>query len=161
MARKYPTPQQKRVADNFILSGSVTQSGLAAYKINSNLPIEKQKKLAYWYGYQALNKPSVVSYIENVLNSRGLSDEYLSERLRKIIEKGTSKSALKKAQPSDALRGIEMTFRLRDRFPSERIETTTKELKIELSNKNNEQLNEELNNTINELKKLSELMNNK
>ena len=154
MARKTPTHQQKKWVKLLPLSKNLTEAGLQAYDTLSH-------KNAYQYSYKNLHNPTVLSYMEQILNENGLNDSFLSDSLRKIIEKSTSKQALKKINPSDGLRGIEMTFRLRDRFPSERIETTSRELKIELSNKDNTQLGTELQSTIDELKKFGALLSDK
>lgn len=150
MARSKPTAKQKAFAQDYIKSKNGTQSALKHYNTTST-------KTASTIASRNLNLPSVINYIEKILDKSGLDDEALAIHLHKIIVSGTSKHSLKKSQPTDALRGIEMAYRLRDKFPSDRVEKT--EIKIQLQGKTDDELIKLLDDTTKEAKMWSNLLN--
>lgn len=133
MARKHPTLKQKRFADNLIRTGNITQSALSVYDT-------KSRKAAYQIGYRNLQNPTVKSYMAFQMKEMGLDDSYLHASLKRIIDSGTSKRVLKRATPSDALRGLEMAHKLRDDFPTEKKEIVKKEYRMELGKKTTAEL---------------------
>lgn len=133
MSRKQPTLKQTRFAHNFLVSGNVTQSALKAYDTEN-------RDVAYQIGYRNLKSPAVRNFMEQILTKAGLDDATLSKNLQKIIKAGTSERSLKRATPSDSLRGIEMAFKLLDRFPAERKRIERRDYRVQLEAKSPEEL---------------------
>lgn len=133
MARQ-PTAKQKAFADNYMRTRHITNSAVPVYNA-------KNKKNAQRIGaYNLHQSEAVKSYIAKVLDQSGLSDEMLSGSLRKIIKASTTRRSLAKTAPSDGLRGIEMTLKLKDRFPAERKLIDKREFKIQLQAKSTKEL---------------------
>jgi hypothetical protein len=68
----------------------------------------------------------------------------LSKYTQKVVKAGTSRRALGKAQPADALRGIELGYRLHDAFPAERKIVDQRSVELNLSIKSDDELAEML-----------------
>lgn len=149
--RKEPTEKQKRFAREFIKTGNITQSAKKHYQTKKN-------QVAYQIGSRNLQNPTVKSYIEKVLKKYGLGDEELSNYLQKIILASTSRRSLKKVSPSDGLRGIEMSFRLKDRFPAEKRQITKQELQLKLEGKSIQELSTILGQQVTEAKRWLKLI---
>ena len=128
-------PNERRFVQNFLESGKIQQSVLRAYDLDKS-----KKQYAANYGQQILKRPQVKSYLALMMDKMGLSDEFMSDRLKRVIKAGTNNQALKRASPADALRGLELAHRLKDDFPVKRTETTTKQYKMELSKKSSAEL---------------------
>ena len=69
-----------------------------------------------------LNRADVKTYIEFSLNKAGLKDDFLAQKLKKLINAGTSNENLQYVKPAVALTGIRMAYELKDRFPSIKME---------------------------------------
>lgn len=162
-----PTLKQKKFIHEYLKTGNITKSILHNYDINknrygNNKNQNKSKKeidsQAYKIGYTNLKSPIVQSYISQILDSVGLSDINLSQSLQKIIQSSLTKRSLKQAQPSDGLRGIEMAFRLKDKFPAERKTISKLEVRAQLESKSNQELQDILNKTLEEANKLKTML---
>ncbi|MDP2671756.1 MAG: terminase small subunit [bacterium] len=68
--------------------------------------------------YKNLGRPHVLTAIRQQLEGAGLSDTYVDESTRQIIEAGLKNA--RQAKPSVALQAIEMVNKLKDRFPASR-----------------------------------------
>ncbi len=145
-----PTGKQKKFADNYLRTLNKTGSALGAY--NTDNP-----KVAHNLATRNLNNPKVQGYISEVLDRVGLGDKQLGEELKKIIKASTSRRSLKKTTPADGLRGIELSYKLKDRFPVERKQIETISLKLE--GKSPKELQALLATTITEAQKYQGLLN--
>lgn len=87
-----------------------------------------------------LTKPNIQRQIAKVLDGSGLNDEKLAERLARSIDSGLGR----KSTNSDALRGLEMAFKLRDRFPVDKRVEAKIDLRATLSQKSIEELKADL-----------------
>jgi len=151
MPRTKPTAKQKAFINNYIRTRNITQSAKAVYNVKNDVN-------AACLGRKTLQSPAVQNYISEVLDNTGLRDTDLSRFLREIIIASASERALKKATPSDGLRGLEMVFRLKDRFPAERKRIEKTEFKINLQTKSTKELQELLDKTIKEVEEFKKLM---
>lgn len=149
--RKEPTEKQKRQALEFIKTGNLTRSVMKHYNTDS-------PQVAYKIGRENLRNPVIKSFIETTLNKVGLTDIQVSDYLRKIIVGGLSQRAMRRVSPADSLRGIEMAFRLRDRFPAQKAELTKRELSVRLEGRTEEDLASLLDEQAKELKKWQRLL---
>jgi len=98
------------------------------------------EKTARFIASENLTRPNIRRAIAEVLDKVGLTDEKLTEYLKTNIEAGTGR----KATASDSLRGIEMAFKLKDRFPSEKRVVRRIDYRVTLKGKTVEELEEEL-----------------
>ena len=151
MTRKTPTLKQKKLVHEYIRTGNKTQSGLTASDI-------KKPAQAYDWANKALKKPYVQTYIAKVLEDSGLSDRQLSDRLKRIVRAGSTRTSLKQATPSDSLRGIEMAFKLLDRFPAERKQIEKRELRLKLEARDPKELQAMLAKLVDEGSKYQKLL---
>ena len=148
---KPPTAKQKAFVKEYLRSKNITKSARKVYNV-------KNDKNASALGRNTLSSPNVQFYLQTVLEDAGLTDKDLSVFLREIIEASRAKEALEKATPSDGLRGIEMAFKLLDRFPAERKQIEKKEFRLKLEAKSPEELGEMLDSLLSEGRKYKELI---
>lgn len=124
------TGRQKLFAKHYALGKSGKQAAiLAGYSERSADVIASEN----------LTKPNVISKIEEILDTAGLSDKALAKRLKKSIDAGLGISA----KNADALKGIKMAYQLKDRFPStkHRVESTHKsEIELRLESKSEQEI---------------------
>ena len=125
------TLKQKRFVNELTNSTSATQAAIkAGYSPNT----------ARFIASENLTKPNIQREIISVLDKADLSDSKLAVRLAKAIDSGVGK----KSTNADALRGIEMAYKLRDRFPVDKRLEARIDLKAELSKKSVKELKAEL-----------------
>ena len=146
-----PTAKQKAFADNYLRTRHITKSVKPVYNA-------KNDKNAHRIGNYNLKSKAVQNYMAKILNDAGLSDEILSDSLRKIIKSSTTRSSLKKIAPSDGLRGLELAFKLKDRFPANKQQIDKRELKIQLNSKTTKELKSMLDTTSKELLEFKQLI---
>lgn len=114
-------PNSKSAAEAARRSGySVNNARVSASRLLSNANIQRE--------------------IVNILDKAGLDDSKLAERLSKAIDTGLGR----KSTNSDALRGLEMAFKLRDRFPVDKRIEARIDLKASLEKKSLTELKQEL-----------------
>lgn len=87
--------------------GNGTQAAMDVYNV-------KNANTAHSIASENLRKPTIRREIELALEAKGLTDEYISELLRKATVAGLGQ----KATNSDSLRGIEMMLKVKGAFPS-------------------------------------------
>lgn len=74
----------------------------------------KNYNTAHVIASENLQKPTIRRAIEEAMEAKGLTDEYISELLREATVAGLGQ----KATNSDSLRGIEMMLKVKGAFPS-------------------------------------------
>lgn len=146
-----PTIKQKKFINGLVKTGNITKAALEAYETDNS-------QVAYQVGYRNLRNPTVISYMDQVLSNSGLDDATLTQELNKIIKASTDRQNLQKASPSDGLRGIELAFRLKDRFPAERKRVGKMELRVDLGKKSTKELMQLLDDKLKEAKKFKLLL---
>lgn len=125
------TLRQKKFVQALPNSKSATQAAIkAGYSPNT----------ARFIASENLTKPNIQREIVNVLDIAGLDDIKLAERLTKAIDSGLGR----KSTNADSLRGLEMAWKLRDRFPVDKRLEARIDLKAELSSKTTKELRDEL-----------------
>lgn len=126
-SRRKPTLRQQKWAQEYLRNGgNGTQAALKAYP-------DQKEVTAPTTGSRNKYNPIVQIYMQELLDQAGLTDGELATHLSLIIESSTKKKKLAKVTPADGLRGIEMAYKLKDRFPAQRkqIETRTISLNLE------------------------------
>ena len=76
--------------------------------------------------------------MENILDKAGLTDEKIAQHLEKIVNDGVNSDT---AEARDAVKALELALKLKDRFPSTKIESITKTLNIDVNATPDELLN--------------------
>lgn len=123
--------KQKRFIQELPTSKSSKEAALkAGYSPNT----------ARFIASENLTKPNIQREIVRVLDQAGLDDSKLATRLSKAIDSGLTQ----KANNADSLRGLEMAFKLRDRFPVDKRVEAKIDIKAELNKKSIKELKEEL-----------------
>jgi phage terminase small subunit len=148
------TLKQKRFSDAYVKTGNATKAVLQTYDT-------QDKKSASVIGSTNMANPRIVTYIESILDNAGVSDIYLAHQLRTVIDNSLTKKALKKISPSDGLRGIEMAYRLRDKFPATRTQIDKREVSLKLHGKTPEELYTKLQEVQQEINTFSKLVKSK
>lgn len=101
------TLKQRQFVKKYIENnGNATQAAIEAYDVNNRHTAES-------IGSENLRKPEVQREIEIALERAGLSDNYISEILRKATIAGLGI----KARNADALRGLDMILKLKEAYP--------------------------------------------
>src|SRR3989344_5958407 len=72
------------------------------------------KKSARFTASKLLTNSNILQHLEEIFAKAGLSDEQLIDRLKTAIDSGIGK----KANNSDAIKGLKMASELKNRFPS-------------------------------------------
>jgi len=125
------TLKQKKFSKELTNSKSATSAAVkAGYSPNT----------ARFIASENLTKPNIQQEIVRVLDKSGLSDDKLAGKLRVAIDSGLGK----KSTNSDALRGLEMSFRLRDRFPAQKRFETRLDIKADLMKRSMKELKEDI-----------------
>jgi len=119
---KQLTIKQKRWAERYLQSGNASQSALEVYDTNS-------RNTAKLIGYKNRRLKHVQAYLEALLDQAGLSDEKIAQHLKTVIEAGVKAQAT----TSDALRSLELVLKLKDRYPSQKVESVSKVLSIDVN----------------------------
>lgn len=89
---------------------------------------------------QMLKKPKIRKAIDKALTKAGLNESYVADTLYDIIEEGKGR----KVTATDALKGLDMTLKLKDAYPSSRVESVKLDLRAELQGKTIDELKERL-----------------
>jgi len=141
------TPKQKRFVDAYIMNdGSSRKAAIAAgYSA-------KNDKVARSMGTENLLKPAIREELRAVLASHQISEGTLSKKLHDAIDSGIGK----KATNSDALRGIEMGFRLLDSFPAERKQIEQRTLTVSLQGKTLDDITTHVETLLNDVKQMKD-----
>lgn len=91
------------------------------------------KKSARFTASKLLTNSNILQHLEELFSKAGLSDEQLIDRLKTAIDAGIGK----KANNSDAIKGLKMAFELKNRFPSTLLKTeVTQEDEVKMSLQN-------------------------
>jgi len=125
------TMKQKRFIKALPVAKSATEAAvMAGYSVNSARAIATEN----------LAKPAIRQAIERSLEKVGLTDEYLGSAIKTIVDKGMENNPT----ASDALRGIDMSLRLKDRYPASKTLSASLNVRASLRAKNVDELEEEL-----------------
>jgi phage terminase small subunit len=151
MPRK-PSLKQKEFVKEYLRNGEHgTKAALKVYNT-------KDPASASVIAVHTLQSEAVQTYMQSILSRVGLTDEQSALHLQKIIEAGLTKRAIKKATPSDSLRGLEMRFKLADQFPSQRVQIDKREVKMQLSGKSTEELMNKLQDVNKEIERFKRMV---
>ena len=144
MARK-ATIKQKRFVKAYIESGSAKRAALSAYDVSD--------KNAAMFGYTVLKQDNVKNLIQIALEKEGLTDDLISQKLHKIVDAGTSDSALAVAKVSDAHKAIQELNKIKGNYAAEKkqVETKSTRLNMDLKGKTPEELQKALEDLSDEL----------
>lgn len=130
------TAKQKRFVAEYLKTGNASGAVRAAY--------DTKDKYAATMGYQLLNTPKIAAKIEEAMKAANLDEDFAVRALKGIIEAGSE--ALDEVKPGDALRGLEMFFKMKGYMGSQK-----QTLKLNFKEKANAMSTEDLKK---ELKKL-------
>lgn len=139
------TKRQKDFVKSFVQTENATNAALRA---------GYSPKTAHVQGCRLLKNDKIQQAIAVTLDRMGLDDEMLSNRLKRIIEKGVKSE---RVAATDALRGIEMAFRLKDRFPAMKHEIDERSVKLSLEGKSIEELNMKYKEVLEEVHRFKEI----
>lgn len=123
------TSRQNSFVKHIAAGNNATQSAiLAGYS----------KKSARFTASKLLTNTNILQRIEEIFDQAGLSDEALVSRLKTAIDSGIGR----KANNSDALKGLKLAFELKGRLDQKvEVETTQEsELRMQLSTMSEEEL---------------------
>ena len=151
MSKKLTFKQQAFVRNYIQNDGNGTKAALDSYETSD-------VHTAHQIAYENLRKPAVIQELKRNLEKLGLTDEFLDESVREIIESGLANK--EKSQPADALTAIEMINKLKDRFPASKVLTANLQVTAELEAKDTPELLSLLKNIQEENKKLMERVEN-
>ena len=132
MPRK-PTLKQKKFIKEYLKTGNGSKSALKVYSTDN---YESASVIAH----KTLQSDTVKTYMQKIMEKQGLSDKKLTKSLDKVIEAGVSDKALDSVKPKDSLKGIEMAFKLKDRFPAERKRIESASINVNLDGKSKDEL---------------------
>ncbi len=91
------------------------------------------KKSARFTASKLLTNSNILQHLEELFSKAGLSDDQLIYRLKTAIDSGIGK----RANNSDAIKGLKMAFELKNRFPSTLLKTeVTQEDEVKMSLQN-------------------------
>jgi len=150
MARRI-TEKQKNFSHAFIKTGNAQKAVLQTYQT-------QKKNSASVIAHELMENPIVLNYIDKILDRAGVSDDYLANKLHEIIDNSMSRQALRKISPADGLRGIEMAYRLKDRFPATRTQIDKREVTMKLQGKTPEELLAKLQDVSKEIQSFSSMV---
>lgn len=144
--------KQKDWADKFLQHGNGKKAALESYpgikETTANAIAQKNKE-----------HHLVKSYIAKVLEKKGITDDYLAEKLKTIIDAGTVEKALKEAKIRDAMSAIQTSVQLKDLLPAQKLKTEATKLNIDIEGKSEEELSGILDTIMGELKSFKTMMN--
>lgn len=149
------TIKQRKFVRAYLKSGNATDAVLeAGYNA-------KNRITASAIGSEHLARPKIQNAFARAMESAGLTDDYLVERLNKIVYAGTSQIALDKANPDQAIRAIDTIAKLGNRYPDKVQRVDKRELSVKLTGKTPDELEGMLDGMIdraNSLKQTSQLV---
>jgi hypothetical protein len=132
-AKRRLTVKQRRFIDNYLQTSNATQAVIdAGYKV-------KSRNVARAVGSEVLTQPAVIETIEEILNRQGLSIPSVVGKLERVIDSGLKAEA----KSSDALKGIEMAFKLHGLL-NKHVVTENRTLKVSLKAKDTKELSRAL-----------------
>jgi len=129
------TPKQDIFATKYIEK----LNGAAAARAAGYSP-----KIAEVIASQNIRKHNVQMAIKERMRAVGFDESFISDRLKRIVEAGTTDRALSKATPKDANVALRSGAELYGLLSNKTIDNRTLILKAELSNKSLAELKEEL-----------------
>ena len=142
---EYTIKQRKFIA-GVAVHGNGTQAVIdAGYNV-------KNRNVASAVASEMLSKPKIQQGIEDTLNKAGLTETKVSELLQEAIVSGVGRDS----RNSDALRGIDMYYKLLGKYAPKRLEKATVALK--LSGESSSQLREQLDKQSKAIEELKDLM---
>jgi phage terminase small subunit len=95
------TLKQRKWIREYLKTGNATEASRRAYKTKNNQV----------QGYITKHHPEVQKALHEAFEKMNIDEGYSAEALKKIIDAG--KNNTDQAKPSDALRGLEMFYRLK------------------------------------------------
>ena len=129
------TLKQRKFVKEYIRTGNGSQAvKLAGYNVKSDLSANATAS-------DNLSKPIIQRSIAKVLDQAGLTDDRLADDLDYIIDRAKDSD---KITVADALRGLDMSFKLKDKYPAERKQIETKNLTMTLKGTSLQELSEQL-----------------
>lgn len=131
------TIKERKFVNEYVKSGSKKNAALVAYDTKS--PTNAGR-----IANNVLSRERVQNYMAKVLHTAGLSDEATAEALMKIVESGTSKKALGEAKAGDALKAIDLAYKVGNKYPVEKKQVDTRVLKMNLEGKGQDELMDQL-----------------
>lgn len=143
--------KQKDWADNFLQHGNGKKAALQSY------PGIKETT-AHAIAHKNKEHQLVKNYMAKVLERKGITDEYLAEKLKDIIDAGTLKRVLKEAKVKDAMSAIQASVALKDLMPAHKIKTEATRLNVDIEGKSEEELAGILDNLVGEIKTFKAMM---
>lgn len=151
MGKRQPTLAQKKFIKEYLQTGKIKQSAMKAY------PNAKETTAAT-VGQKNLHSPIVKSYMQDLLDYEGLSDEKIAKKLNKIVDAGTTRRALKSTTPKDALQAIKFSAEITDKMPAKKIEQKSANLNMNIEGKSEKELQEMLTDISSEIKAFQEMV---
>lgn len=148
------TYKQKRFAENYVASkGNATQAVKLVYDPTTDKTVSS-------IVHDNLRKPHIQEYIQKLLKGSGMDDQTITDSMKTILQAGISKKSLRKASAKDATRILDMALRIRDLYPSKKIEqrSATLTLTKDLNAMTGEQLQVYLENLTTEMKNFNEIV---
>ena len=143
------TFKERKFVNTLIRSGRKDLAVTEAYEISDPKRINRTAS-------SILARPQVQKYIAEVLDRAGMTPEALAGDLRKLLTSALTARSLRKTVPADALRAIEMGFKLHDAFPADRKTLDVRSINLNLDGKNDDEINETIKQLSEEVKKLAE-----
>ena len=125
--------KQKRFVRGYLKHGNGTQAALDAYDTDV-------RKEASVIASENLKRENVQEFMKKVLDDVGLTDENLADSLEKIVRASTTRKSLKNVKVADGLRGLELAYRVRDRFLAEKKRIVKSTISMKLESKSEEEL---------------------
>lgn len=142
--------KQRKFVKEYLKTGNVKQSAMTAY--NSS------EKSAYRLGWDVLKQEAALEYMKRILDEAGMTDTAVANGLKAITEAGLSENSLKQAKPSDALKALDMTSKLRDLYPAEKKKIQKTTINANLENKSIDELKGMIDKLAEEAKTFSKLL---
>ena len=142
--------KQRKFVKEYLRTGNIKKSAIEAY--------DTSEKNAYAVGRAALSKPTTQEYMKRIMDEAGMTDEAIANGLKAITEAGLSSQSLKMANPSHALKALELTSKLKDNFPAEKKNIKKTILTANLEGKSMDELKEMIDKLADEAKTFSKLL---
>jgi len=102
------TPKERIFAQEYVRNGfNASKAGLVAY------PNQKKKNIRSSVS-DVMKRPHIQKTIVEIMNDKGLNDEFITNKLKLVINKGITEES--KADTNHALKALEMAIRVRERL---------------------------------------------
>jgi len=143
------TFKEKNFVKNVIkYKGNKTEAVIQSYDVKSRYNAGQMAK-------RLIKKPAIINAIQEALNSQGITQEWLVEKEKEIIERGLdSRVENKKYTVSDARLSIQNLHKLQNNYPEKINKNMSVSLTKDLSSESSSQLQmllEQLNNNTSKL----------